>query len=56
MYILKVYSILYTLRQNTNDKKFTSDKISNTKNALFFYCEFQLITVLLLISYSYLMT
>ena len=34
--ILKVYSIHYTLRYNTNVKKFCSNKINVTKNALFF--------------------
>ena len=36
MYILKVYSIHYTLRQITNVKQFPSDKVNGTKNALFF--------------------
>ena len=36
MYILKVYSINYTLKQNTNVKKFPPDKINGTKNAFFF--------------------
>ena len=35
MYILKVYSIHYILRENTNVKK-NSDKRRGTKNALFF--------------------
>ena len=34
-------------------KKFPSNKISSTKNAIFFFCELQLITVLLLICDSY---
>ena len=34
-------------------KKFPSDKINGTKNTLFFICELQLITVLRLISDSY---
>ena len=33
MYILKVYLINYTLRQNTYAKKIPSDKINGTKNA-----------------------
>ena len=33
---MKVYSVYYTLRQNTNVKKFPSGKINNTKNARFF--------------------
>ena len=36
MYIPKVYSIHYTLRWNTKVKKFPSDKINGTKNAIFF--------------------
>ena len=36
MYILKVYSILYTFRYNTNVKKIPSDKINSTKKAHFF--------------------
>ena len=36
MYILKVYLINYTLRQNTYVKKIPSDKINGTKNALSF--------------------
>ena len=36
MYILKVYSIHYTLRSNTNVKKISLDKIKSTKNVLFF--------------------
>ena len=36
MYILKVYSIHYTLRSNKNVQKNPSDKINVTKNALFF--------------------
>ena len=36
MYILKVYLIHYTLRQNTMLKKFPSEKIKGTKNALLF--------------------
>ena len=35
IYILKVYSIHCTLRQNPNVKKFLSDKINVTKNSLF---------------------
>ena len=35
MYILKVYSIHYTLRQNTNLKKFPSDKMNREKYPLF---------------------
>ena len=35
MYILKMYSIHYTFRQNTNLKKLPSGKINDTKNALF---------------------
>ena len=34
-------------------KKFPSDKINSTKTTLFFFCELQLITVLLLICNSY---
>ena len=36
-------------------KKFSSDKIDGTKNALYFFCKFQLITVFLLI-YDYYMS
>ena len=36
VYILKNYSIHYTLTLNTNVKKFPSDKINVTKNAFFF--------------------
>ena len=36
IYIMKVYSIHCILRENTNVKRFPSDKISGTKNALFF--------------------
>ena len=36
MHILKVYSIHYTLRLNTNLKKIHSNKINGTKNAFFF--------------------
>ena len=36
MYILKVYSIHYALRWNTNLKNFALDKMNVTKNALFF--------------------
>ena len=36
MSILKVYSIHYILRYNTNVKKFPSDNINGTKNILFF--------------------
>ena len=36
MYVLKVYSINYTLRSNINVKKnFPSDKINGTKKVLF---------------------
>ena len=37
MYILKVYSVHFTLRSNTNVKKVLSDKLNGTKNALFFF-------------------
>ena len=54
MYILKVYSIHYTLRWNTNVKKIPPEKINSTKKCfLFFFRELQLITVLLLICDSY---
>ena len=36
MHILKVYSIYYILRSNTNVKKIHSDKIGGAKNAVFF--------------------
>ena len=36
MHILKVYSVHYTLTKNKNLKKFASDQINCTKNALFF--------------------
>ena len=49
MYILKVYSKHHTLREKAIFKKFPSDKLSSTKNDLFFFGELQLITVLLLI-------
>ena len=49
MYILKVYSKHHTLGEKAIFKKFPSDKLSSTKNDLFFFGELQLITVLLLI-------
>ena len=49
MYILKVHSIHCTLDNTQIFEKFPSDKINGTKNVLFFFCELQLITVLLLI-------
>ena len=47
--------ILYTIHWDKTQmlKIFTSDKINGTKNALFLFREFQLITVLLLICDSY---
>ena len=36
MYILKLYSIPYTLRKNANVKEYPLGKINDTKNALFF--------------------
>ena len=53
MYIVKVYSIHYTLRQNTNVEIVPQDKINVTKNAIFILHELQLIKVLLLICDSY---
>ena len=45
MYILKVHSVHCTLRQNPNLKKFPSNQINDTKNALFFFfCKLQLIS------------
>ena len=35
IYILKVYSVYYTLKESTNVKTFLSDKISGRKNAFF---------------------
>ena len=35
MYVLKLYSIPYTLRKNTNVKEYPLGKINDTKNALF---------------------
>ena len=49
VYVLKVYSIHYTMRQNTNVKKIPLVKINGTKNVFVFFCQLELITVLLLI-------
>ena len=52
--VLKVCSIHYILRSDTNvKKKILFDKINGTKNAVFFFRELQLITVLILIFGSY---
>ena len=54
MYLLKVYSVFSVHQDETQiQKKNLSDKITGTKNALFFFCERQLITVLFLICNSY---
>ena len=53
MYILKVYQIHYTLRWNTNLKEIPMGQKKRYKKYPFFFCELQLITVLLLICNSY---
>ena len=56
IYILKVYSISYTLRQNRNVKKFFFRQNKRYKNVPFFFVSsnmLQLITVLLLIGDFY---
>ena len=50
MYILKVYSIQYTMwLKHEKLKKFPTNNINGTKNALFFFRELQVIAVLLFI-------
>ena len=51
-YILKVYSVQYTSKWNTNVKKIHSDKINVTNNALFFSFANPNSSVLLLIRHS----
>ena len=43
----------YTMRQNANVKKISSDKMNITKKCTLFFRMFQLITVLLLMRDSY---
>ena len=52
IYILKVYSIHYTLRYNRNVENFCSNKINVTKMHFFFFRELQLVTELVLIGNS----
>ena len=55
MYIQKVYSMHYTLTQNTNAQKISFGQNKRyQKCPLFFFHELQLIAVLLLKSYSHL--
>ena len=54
IYIMKFYSMHYTLRWNTNiNKNFLWTKWTLQKMHSFFFCELQLIIVLLLIHDSY---
>ena len=52
MYILEVCSTHYTLRQNANVKNISFGQNKRYKNALFFFHELQLITVLFCDSYT----
>ena len=53
MYILKVYSMHIHWNKTQIFKKVPSDQTNDTKKSSIFFCELQLITVLLLICDSY---